>query len=86
MNLTNVQYANIGNQVKFIDTIKYYQQSLLSFAQNASEIKKKNIRTLCLKFIEKNETYSAIFNSLPDNDKNWILDYLRGGKGVIHLN
>ena len=83
-NLTNVQYANIGNQVKFIDTIKYYQQSLLFFAQNASEIKKKNIRTLCLKFIEKNETYSAIFNSLPDNDKNWILDYLRGGKGVIH--
>ena len=23
-NLTNVQYANIGNQVKFIDTIKYH--------------------------------------------------------------
>ena len=26
-NVTNVQYANIGNQVKFIDTIKYYQLS-----------------------------------------------------------
>ena len=25
-NLTNMQYHNIGNQVKFIDTIKYYQQ------------------------------------------------------------
>ena len=24
-----------------------------------------------------------MFNSLPDNDKNWILDYLCGGKGVI---
>ena len=31
----------------------------------------------------KNETYSATFNSLPNNDKNWILDYLCGGKGVI---
>ena len=30
-----------------------------------------------------NETYSATFNSLPNNDKNWILDYLCGGKGVI---
>ena len=28
MNLTNVQYANIGNEVKFVDTIKYYQQFL----------------------------------------------------------
>ena len=27
-NLTNVQYENIGSKVKFIDTIKYYSQSL----------------------------------------------------------
>ena len=83
MNLTNVQYANIGNQVKFIDTIKYYQQSLSSLAKSASEIEKKNIRASCLKFTKKIETYFAIFNSLPDNDKNWILDYLCGGKEVI---
>ena len=37
----NVQYANIGNQVKFIDTMKYYQQSLSSLAKNASELEKK---------------------------------------------
>ena len=53
MNLTNVQYANIGKQVKYIDTIKYYQQSLSSLAKNASEIEKKDIRASCLKFIEK---------------------------------
>ena len=82
-NLSNVQYANIGNQLKFIDTMKYYRQSLSSLAKNASEIEEKNIRASCLKFIEKNETYSATFNSLPDNDKNWILDYLCRGKGVI---
>ena len=52
-------------------------------AKNASEIEKKNIRASCQKFIEKNETYSAIFNYLPSNDQNWILDYLCGGKGVI---
>ena len=27
-NLTNLNYANISEQVKFIDMIKYYQQSL----------------------------------------------------------
>ena len=83
MNLTNVQYANIGNQVKFIDTMKYHQQCLSSLAKNASEIEKKNIRASCLKFIEKNKTYSAICNSLPNNDENLILDCLCGGKEVI---
>ena len=80
-NLRNVQYANIGNEVKFINTMKYYQQSLSSLMKNANEIEKKSIRVLCLKFIEKRETYSGTFNSLSDNDKNWILDYLCGGKG-----
>ena len=82
-NLINAQYANIGDQAKFINIMKYYQQSLSSLAKNASEIEKKNVRASCLKFIEKNETYSAIFNFLPDNDKNWILDYLCGSKRVI---
>ena len=26
--LTNVNFANLGNQIKYIDTLKYYQQSL----------------------------------------------------------
>ena len=82
-NLTNVQYANIDNQGKFIDTMKYHQQSLSPLAKNASEIEKKNIRASCLKIIEKNETYSATFNSSHNNYKNWILDYLSGGKCVI---
>ena len=63
--------------------MKYYQQSHSSLAKNASEIEKKNIRASCLKFIEKNETYSATFNSSHNNYKNWILDYLSGGKCVI---
>ena len=82
-NLTNVQYANIDNQGKFIDTMKYHQQSLSPLAKNASEIEKKSKRASCLKFIEKNETYSATFNSSHNNYKNWILDYLWGGKWVI---
>ena len=43
-NLTNVQYANIGNQVKFIDTMKYYQQSSLSLAKNARAFEKKILK------------------------------------------
>ena len=68
-NLTNVQYANIGSQIKFTDTIKYYQQSLSSLAKSANENKKTNIRNSCQRFIETNPTYSSIFNSLSDESK-----------------
>ena len=49
--------------------IKYYQQSSLSLAKNASEFEKENIRNLCLKLIQNNETYSRPLNSLADNEK-----------------
>ena len=82
-NLTNFQYSNIGNQVKSIDTMEYYQKSLSSLAKNARELEKKNIRSSCLKFIQNNETYSEQFNPLVNDEKNWVLDYLCGGKWVI---
>ena len=69
MNLTNVQYANMGSQVKFIDAIKYYQQSLPALAKNVKEMEKKNIKTSCQKFIEKNKRYSRVFELLPDDEK-----------------
>ena len=68
-NLINVQYANIGNQVKVIDTMKYYQQSLSALAKNASENEKENVRNSSLTFIKNNETYSRQFNSLADYEK-----------------
>lgn len=63
-NLTNVQYARIDTQVKFIDTTKYYQQSL------SNDVEKKNIRQSCKRLIENNGTYSLVFNSLSDENKN----------------
>ena len=48
-----------------------------------ASLKKKNVRSSCLKFIQNNETYSGPFNSLVDVEKNWVLDYLRGDKRVI---
>ena len=45
INLTNVQYASIGSQVKFIDTIDYYNQSLSSLAKSVDENEKKKKKT-----------------------------------------
>ena len=53
INPTNINFANIGNQVIFIDTIKYFQQSLGMLASNSTDGEKFAIRTECEKFIKK---------------------------------
>ena len=67
--LTDVQYANISNQVKFIDTIKYYQQPLANLAANSDNNEKKNIRNSCLKLTKKHKFYSEKFNRLSFTDQ-----------------
>ena len=43
-NPTDINFAIIQNQVRFIDTIKYFQQSLANLALSMTDIEKKNIR------------------------------------------
>ena len=42
-NRTNVNYAIIRNQVKFIDTVKYFQRSLASLANSMTDEERKNV-------------------------------------------
>lgn len=39
-NLTNINFASISNQAMFLDTIKYFQQSLASLATRKDLFKK----------------------------------------------
>ena len=43
-NASNINFALIGNQVRFIDTIKYFQQSLGNLAASMTDIEKNNIK------------------------------------------
>lgn len=43
-NASNVNFAAIGNQVRFIDTIKYFQQSLANLASSMNDVEKQSIR------------------------------------------
>ena len=54
-NLTNVQYANIGSQVKFIDTIRYYNQSLSFLAKSVDENEKTNLESLANKLLKQTQ-------------------------------
>ena len=50
-NLTNVNCVNIANQVKFMDYIKYYQQSLLDLFPTMTPEQKTIIKELSKKFL-----------------------------------
>ena len=65
-NLTNVQYATIGDKVKFIDTMKYYPQSLASAALSTNKLEKSIIRESCQKIFEKK---FKSFESLTNENK-----------------
>ena len=49
-NLTHINYRNIGAEIKFIDTIKYYQKSLAELATTLIEDEKNSVKHLTIQF------------------------------------
>ena len=76
-NPTSATFAIIQNQVRFIDTVKYYQQGLVSLASSMTDIERANVRKNWRKFLAKKLMY------LTNEDEQWVLDYLSSGKGMI---
>ena len=76
-NASNLNFVAIGNQVRFIDTIKYFQQSLANLAGSMNKVEKQDI---------KNTFERILQDRLPfvlREDREWILDYLAKGKGTL---
>ena len=76
-NPTDLNVAIIRNQVRFIDTVKYFQQSLASLAESMTDTERENVRKNCRKFLAEKLMF------LNDDDEKWVLDYLASGKGMI---
>ena len=76
-NPTDVNFATIRNQVRFIDTVKHFQQSLGSLADSMTDMERENLRKVCRRFLAEKLMF------LTDEDEKWVLDYLSSGKGMI---
>lgn len=50
-NPTDVNFAIIEDQVRFIDTVKYYQQSLASLVDSMTDMKRESVRKNCRRFL-----------------------------------
>ena len=72
-NTTNINSAIIQNQVRFIDTIKFFQQSLANLAASMTDIEKKNVKENFKRLL----AFDLIY--LDKEQQDWILDYLTSG-------
>ena len=65
-NLTNINSGNIGNEIKFIDTLKYYQKSLGELASTLTENENKSVKTSVLQFLNQHHYFGEISKFLSD--------------------
>ena len=56
-NLTNINFTNIGMQIKFINTLKFYQKSLVQLAQAATDNGKISIAKITQQFLLQHEFF-----------------------------
>ena len=59
-NLTNISFANIGGETKFIDTLKYYQMSLGQLAANLSVDEKIAVKKVAEQFLRHRDYFSEV--------------------------
>ena len=76
-NTTDINFAIIKNQVRFIDTVKYFQQSLANLASGLTKIETKNVR----KNFKRILAHKLKFCN--NEQEKLVLDYLTSGKGII---
>ena len=81
-NLTNVNFANLGEQVKFVDVLKYYQQILVGIAETVAPEEKASIIKLFDKFLRTHDYFKSVWCWLYHSLRDKILELLASGKGL----
>ena len=68
-NLTNVNFANIRGEIKFIDSLKYYQRSLAELTSSMDEKEIEKARVVMDSFLKKHHYFSTVWPFLPPTKK-----------------
>ena len=82
-NPTDINFANNCNQIAFIDTFKYFQQSLVFLAKTMAEEEKEAVKIGCKNSLLSGPKLARMFNECTKEDQKWVLTYLFLGKDVI---
>ena len=80
--LTTLRSYTLGRHVKFIDSVKFYQQPLVKLARTADANEKKRIRSLFLDYLAYTHPYySKFLLDIEEENIEFTLEYLSSGKG-----
>ena len=82
-NLTNINFRNIGNEIKFIETLKYYQKSLGELVSTLTETGKSSVKKLAIQYLNQHYYFGEIWKYLSNAQKTKILDVISEGKGTL---
>ena len=82
-NPTDKSFANIGNQMFFLDSIKYFQQSLGALADSLTDQEKSSIAIECKKLTKSDPKLAKNYLACTEEEQKWILNYVSTGKGTI---
>ena len=82
-NLTNINFANIASETKFIDTLKYHQKGLRQLAATLSVHEKLAVKKVAEQFIRQHDHFSEIWKYLGPQQKEKFLDIIADSKGII---
>ena len=81
--MTQINFSNITGEIKFIDSLKYYQKSLSELASTISDEERAAIRKLTEQFFNQHYYFSRAWPYLNPKKKQNVLEIVSEGKGVI---
>ena len=83
--LTTIKSYTLGRHVKFIDSVKYYQQHLSELARSTDSSEKERIQSLIFDYFAFQHLYYSQFflSDLTKEDRNFVLEYLSSSKGCF---
>ena len=67
--LTNINFASISTQVKFIDTMKYFLTSLGQLASTLDDVEKKRVEKLTIQFLKQHSYFSQVLEKVKTNEE-----------------
>ena len=82
-NLTNLNFGNLKSELKFIDSLKYYQHSLAELTSSMDQKEIDNSKKNMTLFLKNHYYFSTIWPFLPPTKQTEILKITCEGKGVI---
>ena len=83
INIGRSNLSNIKQQMKIIDTMKYFQASLAQIGSTVASEEKNRSKKLMLRSLIRHDYVGKIWSALTHNVKEKIIDVLSDGKGMI---